>query len=194
MARPGAYVPLSQTNGYVNFIVLKTSAAPREAARLLKDVVAGVDANQGVFFVQSLPDLIDGTIATRRFLLIVLVFFGGAALVLSTLGVYGLISFIAASRTREVGVRIALGATRGSIGRLIVSEGVRLTLFGACAGVAILAVVGRLLSSLLFGVRAFDAAAIGLAIVVLGITTTLAALVPAWRSTRLEPMVALRAE
>ena len=194
VARPGVYVPLSQTNAYVNFIVLKTSAAPREAARLLKDVVAGVDADQGVFFVQSLPDLIDGTIATRRFLFVVLVFFAGAALVLSTLGIYGLISFIAASRTREVGVRIALGATRGSIGRLIVSDGVRLTLLGVCAGVAILAIVGRLLSSLLFGVRAFDAAAIGLAIVILGITTTLAALVPAWRSTRVEPMVALRAE
>jgi ABC-type antimicrobial peptide transport system permease subunit len=104
--------------------------------------------------------------------------------VLSTLGIYGLISFIAASRTREVGVRIALGATRGSIGRLIVTEGVRLTLLGACAGVAILAIVGRLLSSLLFGVRAFDSAAIGLAIVILGITTTLGALIPAWRSTR----------
>jgi ABC-type antimicrobial peptide transport system permease subunit len=77
---------------------------------------------------------------------------------------------------------------------LIVSDGVRLTLLGVCAGVAILAIVGRLLSSLLFGVRAFDAAAIGLAIVILGITTTLAALVPAWRSTRVEPMVALRAE
>jgi ABC-type antimicrobial peptide transport system permease subunit len=124
----------------------------------------------------------------------VLVFFASAALVLSTLGIYGLISFIATSRTREVGVRIALGATRGSIGRLIVSEGVRLTLLGACAGVAILAIAGRLLSGLLFGVRAFDAAAIGLAIVILGITTTLAALIPAWRSTRVEPIVALRAE
>jgi putative ABC transport system permease protein len=194
VSRPGVYVPLSQTNAYVSFIVLKTSAAPREAARLLKDVVAGVDANQGVFFVQSLPDLIDGTIAMRRFLLVVLVFFAGAALVLSTLGIYGLISFIAASRIREVGVRIALGATRASIGRLIVSEGVRLTLLGACAGVAILAIVGRLLSSLLFGVRALDAATIGLAIGILGITTTLAALVPAWRSTRVEPIVALRAE
>jgi putative ABC transport system permease protein len=192
--RPGVFVPLDQTQGYVNFVVLKTSAGPPEASRLLRDVVAGVDANQGVFIIQSLPDLINDTIAARRFLFLVLVFFGGTALVLSALSIYGLIAFIAVSRTREMGIRIALGATRGNIRRLIVSDGVRLTLFGAGAGVLTMALVGRLLSSLLFGVRELDVATIALTITILGITTALAALIPAWRSTRIQPMAAIRTD
>lgn len=193
-ARPGVFVPLNQTTGYVNFVVLKTAAAPPEAAHLLKDVIAGVDPSQGVFLVQSLPDLINGTIAVRRFLFVVLLFFSGAALVLSTLGIYGLISFLAANRTREMGIRIALGASRGSIALLVVSQGVRLTLLGVGTGVVALVMLGDLLSSLLFGVRTFDAATTMLTIVILGITTTLAALIPAWRSMGVEPMAALRTE
>jgi predicted permease len=194
VARPGVYVPLSQTTGYVNFVVLKTSTEPREAAQLLKDAVAGVDSNQGVFFIQSLPDLINDTIATRRFLFTVLVFFAAAALVLSTLGVYGLISFIAASRTREFGIRVALGAARGNIGRLILSQGIRLTLLGEGAGVLASLALGRLLSSLLYDVRSFDAETILLTITILGTATAAAALIPAYRSTRVVAVTALKTE
>lgn len=185
VARPGVFV---------SFVVLRTSATPREAARLLRNTVAAVDPNQGVFFVQSLPDLIDGTIATRRFLFVVLLFFAGSALVLSTLGVYGLISFIATSRMREVGIRIALGATRGSIGRLIVSRGIRLALIGEAVGLFASATLGRLLSSLLYGVRSFDGETLLLTMTILAVTTTVAALIPAYRSTRVQPMTALRTE
>jgi predicted lysophospholipase L1 biosynthesis ABC-type transport system permease subunit len=131
---------------------------------------------------------------TRRFLLVVLVFFAGTALVLSTLGVYGLISFIATSRMREVGIRIALGATRGSIGKLIISQGVRLALLGEGVGLLASAALARLLSSLLYGVRSFDAEILLLTMAVLGMTTTAAAFIPAYRVTRLQPMSALRAE
>jgi predicted permease len=193
-ARPGVFVPLDQTTGYVNFVVVKSSATSQEISRLLKDTVASVDANQGVFFIQSLPDLIADTIAVRRFLFILLAFFGGAALVLSTLGIYGLISFIAASRTREVGIRMTFGATRGSIGRLVVSQGLRLALLGEVAGLLLSAVLGRLLSSLLYGVRSFDGETILFTIVIFGIATTIAALIPAYRSTRVQPMTALRTE
>ncbi len=193
-ARPGVFVPLDQTTGNVNFVVIKTTLAPNQAAELLKNAVAGVDANQGVFFFQSLQSLLSDTIAVRRFLLVVLAFFAVAALVLSTLGIYGLISFIAVSRTREVGIRIALGANKANIGRLIVSEGLRLTLLGVGAGVLLSAAVGRLMSSLLFGVRSFDMETIALAIAVLGLASTIAALIPALRSTRVQPVTALRAE
>jgi putative ABC transport system permease protein len=191
---PGAFVPLDQTTGYVNFVIVKTSATPEQASQLLKDTVAGVDANQGVFFVQSLPDLIADTIAVRRFLFILLAFFGGAALALSTLGIYALISFIAASRTREVGIRIALGATRGNIGRLVVSQGVRLALLGEAAGLIVSVFLTRLLSGLLYQVHAFDVETFVLTVAILAAATTIAALVPAWRSTRVQPMRALRIE
>jgi ABC-type antimicrobial peptide transport system permease subunit len=130
----------------------------------------------------------------RRFVFVLLAFFGGAALALSTLGTYGLISFIATSRAREFGIRMALGATRGSIGRLIVSQGVRLTLLGEGAGVLASAALGRLLASLLYGVRSFDAETALLTIAILGIATATAALIPAYRSTRVQPVTALRTE
>jgi putative ABC transport system permease protein len=194
VARAGVFVPLDQTTGNVNFVVIKSTLAPNQAAQLLKNAVANVDPNQGVFFFQSLQSLVSDTIAVRRFLLVTLAFFAVAALVLSTLGIYGLISFIAISRTREVGIRIALGATKANIGRLIVSEGLRLTLLGVGAGVLLSAAVGLFLSSLLFGVRSFDVETVALTIAVLGLASIIAALIPALRSTRVQPMTALRAE
>jgi predicted permease len=189
---PSSYVPLAQASGYVNFVVIKTQASTAQAAQLLRSAVASVDGDQGVFFVQSFSDLVGGTLAVRRFLFLVLAFFGAAALLLAALGIYGLISFIAASRTREVGIRIALGATRGNIGRLVVAQGIRLILMGLAGGVAAFALVGRLLSSMLYGTPSFDLPTVGVAVAALGSAAALAALIPAWRSTRVEPMTALR--
>lgn len=193
-ARPGVFVPLSQETGWVNFVVVKGPAAPGEAARLLRNAVASVDSNQGVFFAQSMPALIQDSIAIRHFIFIVLMFFGGAALSLSARGIYGLVSFIAASRVREVGIRMALGATRGSIAKLVVFQGIRLTLVVAGAGLIGSTMISRLLSGLLFGVRPFDFETLAFTIGVLGVTTTTAALVPARRSARVQPMQALRTE
>ena len=193
-ARPGVFVPLSQESGWVNFVVVKTPAPPEEAARLLRNAVASVDSNQGVFFAQSMPALMQDSIAIRHFLFLVLMFFGGAALSLSALGLYGLVSFIAASRVREVGIRMALGATRESIAKLVVFQGIRLTLVGAGAGLIGSTMISRLLAGLLFGVRPFDFETLVFTIGVLGVTTTIAALIPARRSARIQPMQALRTE
>jgi putative ABC transport system permease protein len=193
-AYPTAFLPLVQTRGVVNFVVIKTQASTAQAAQLLRSAVENVDADQGVFFVQSYSDLVGDTIAVRRFLFIVLVFFGAAALTLAALGIYGLISFIAVSRTREVGIRMALGATRSDIGRLVVAQGVRLTAAGAGAGVVAFALLGRLASGLLYGVPSFDAATIVFAVAALGSAAAIAALIPAWRSTRVQPVAALRTE
>lgn len=193
-ARPGVFVPIGQSAGYVNFIVVKTSASTRQTERWIKEAVASVDANQGVFFVQSMPQLVGDTIAVRKFLFTVLACFGGAALVLSAFGIYGLISFLAACRIREVGIRMALGATRKNIVGLVVSKGIRLMLIGAVAGVLASAMVARLLAGTLFGVRALDAETLLLAISILAAVGTIAALIPAWRSARVEPMTALRTE
>jgi predicted permease len=194
VARPGVFVPLDQTTGYVNFVVVKTSASTQETARLLKEAVSSVDTNQGVFFIQSLPNLIGDTIAVRQCLFFGLAFFGAAALALSTLGIYGLVTFIATSRTRELGIRMALGATRESLARLVIGQSLRLTVLGVGTGVFASAILGRLLSGLLFGVRTFDLETILLTIAILGSATTIAALLPALRNTRVQPMIALRRE
>ena len=190
--RLSSFVPLAQTTDYVNFVVIKTQASTAQVAQLLRSAVASVDADQGVFFVQSFSDLVGGTIAVRRFLLIVLALFGAAALLLAALGIYGLISFIAASRTREVGIRIALGATRANIGGLVVAQGIRLTLMGLGGGVLAFALLGRLLSSMLYGTPSFDIPTVALAVATLGSAAAIAALIPAWRSTRVQPVTALR--
>jgi putative ABC transport system permease protein len=192
--RPSTFVPLAQTTGYVNFVVVKSHYSTAQVARVLRSTVASVDADQGVFFVQSFSDLTSGTIAVRRFLFQVLAFFGVAALMLAALGIYGLISFIAVSRTREVGIRIALGATRGNIGRLVVAQGIRLTVMGIGGGVLAFAFLGRLLSSMLYGTPSFDIPTVVLAVATLGSVAAIAALIPAWRSTRVQPVTALRTE
>lgn len=192
--RPSCFLPLAQTTGYVNFVVVETHASTAQVAQLLRSAVARVDADQGVFFVQSFSDLVGGTIAVRRFLFIVLAFFGAAALLLSALGIYGLISFIAASRTREMGIRIALGATRGNIGRLVVVHGFRLTVTGIGVGVLAFAFLGRLLSSMLYGTPSFDIPTVVLAVATLGSVAAVAASIPAWHSTRVQPVTALRTE
>jgi putative ABC transport system permease protein len=191
---PSTFLPLAQTTDYVNFVVVKSQDSIAQVAQMLRSAVASVDPDQGVFFVQSFSDLIADTIAVRRFLFLVLAFFGAAALVLAALGIYGLISFIADSRTREVGIRIALGATRGNIGRLVVAQGIRLTLMGLGGGVLAFALIARLLSSMLYGTSSFDIPTVALAVATLGSAAAIAALIPAWRSTRVQPVTALRTE
>jgi putative ABC transport system permease protein len=192
--RPSIYLPLSQGSSGISFLVVKSFASPAETTRLLKRVVAGVDPNQSVYFSETVTQLIQDSIATRRFLFLVMMFFGMAALTLSTLGIYALVSFIAASRVREVGIRMALGATRGRIAWLVIFQGIRLALIGTTAGLVGSLFLSHFIVSLLFGVRPFDLSTLLSAVLVLGGVTTLAALVPAYRSARLEPMQALRTE
>jgi ABC-type antimicrobial peptide transport system permease subunit len=153
-----------------------------------------VDPNQSVFFSQSMSRLIRDVIAVRHFLFEVLVFFGASAVALSAAGIYGLISFIAASKVREVGIRMALGATPARIVSLVVCQSIRLTLVGVVAGRFGLLVLGRSLSSLLFGVRRNDPLTLALTTMLLAAVAILAALGPAFRSALLPPMQALRSE
>ncbi len=192
--RPSMYLPLSQGSSGISFLVVKSSASPAETTRLLKNVVAAVDPNQSVFFAQTVTQLIQDSIATRRLLFQVMMFFAAAALLLSALGIYALVSFLAASRVREVGIRMALGATRERIARLVVFQGMRLVLIGATAGCIGSALLGRFMSGLLFGVSPFDMGTLLSAVLGLAAVNILAVLIPAYRSARLDPIQALRAE
>lgn len=175
-------------------MIVKSRLSPEEAAAAVKNVVSRVDPNQSVFFSQSMSRLIRDVIAVRHFLFVVLVFFGASAVGLSAAGIYGLISFIAASKVREVGIRMALGATPARIVSLVVCQGIRLTLVGVLTGLFGLLVLGRSLSSLLFGVRRNDPLTLALTTMLLAAVAILAALGPAFRSALLRPMQALRSE
>jgi putative ABC transport system permease protein len=191
---PSIYLPLSQGSSGISFLVVKSFASPVETTHLLRRVVAGADPNQSVYFSETVTQLIKDSIATRRFLFLVMMFFGMAALILSTLGIYALVSFLAATRVREVGIRMALGATRGRIAWLVVFQGIRLALIGTTTGWIGSVLLSRFLRSLLFGVSPFDMSTLLSAVLVLAGITTLAALIPAYRSARLDPMQALRTE
>ena len=175
-------------------MIVKSRLSPEEAAAAVKNAVSSVDPNQSVFFSQSMSRLIRDVIAVRHFLFVVLVFFGASAVGLSAAGIYGLISFIAASKVREVGIRMALGATPVRIVSLMVYQSIRLTLIGVLAGLFGSLVLGRSLSSLLFGVRPNDPLTLALTTMLLAAVAILAALGPAFRSALLRPMQALRSE
>ncbi len=192
--RPSIYLPLAQGTSTIGFVVVKSRTTPAETIRLLKSVVAGVDPDQSVFFAETVNQLVQNSIATRRFLFLVMMFFAAAAVLLCGLGIYALVSFLAASRVREVGIRMALGATRGRIGWLVVFQGIRLALIGITAGCIGSVLLSRFLKSLLFGVSPFDMSTLLSAVLGLAGITILAALIPAYRSARLDPMQALRTE
>jgi ABC-type antimicrobial peptide transport system permease subunit len=126
--------------------------------------------------------------------MLLLVVFAGIALVLATVGLYGVIAYSVSQRTREMGIRLALGARRAAVLRLVMSQGARLTIAGVVVGLLGAAGLTRLMASMLYGVRAFDPLTFGLVGVALGLVAVFATYLPARRATRVDPVVALRAE
>ena len=137
---------------------------------------------------------VDGSLAARNFQLHLLLAFAACALVLAALGIYGGVAYSALQRTRELGIRIALGAQPAQIYRLILEDGITPVLIGTLAGVALAALAARAISGLLFGVGGFNIGIAAAAAAVLLVTGGLASLLPAIRATRIDPVQALRAE
>jgi putative ABC transport system permease protein len=193
-ARPQLYLSAAQYPNQAMALAVRTRKDPLQLVRPLRAAVHGVDADQPVSDVMTMDQMIDQSLAGRRFNLILLGLFAGLALVLAAVGIYGVMAYSVAQRTREIGLRMALGARRRTVLALVVREAGLLTLAGLAAGLILSLLATRLLASLLFGVAATDpltlaAVASGLALVSLG-----AAYVPGQRATRVDPMVALRAD
>jgi putative ABC transport system permease protein len=135
-----------------------------------------------------------GWLAERRFLLLLVGVFAAAALALAAIGIYGIVAYSVARRTQEIGIRVALGAQRGDVLRMILGEGARMALIAVVIGIVASAAVTRLMASLLFGVSATDPATFAAVAILLGAVTIVASYVPARRATRVDPIVALRYE
>ena len=144
--------------------------------------------------VEPLVETVSQSVAQRRFTMLVLGAFAAVALVLATVGVHGVLSYTVAERNREIGIRMALGADRRSVGRLVVGQGARLALGGLGIGVLASVGVSRLLSALLYGVRPGDPATLAGVALALGGVALLASWLPARRASRVDPMVVLREE
>lgn len=160
----------------------------------IKNAIWSVDSEQPIVRIALMDDLLAASAAQRRFVLILFEAFGLVALVLAATGIYGVLAGSVSERTREIGVRSALGASRRSIIALVIRQGMTLTALGALIGLMGAAAASRALATMLFGVSRIDPLSYLGVIVLLAIISVIASAVPAWRAARIDPMVALRYE
>jgi len=156
--------------------------------------VQAIDPNLPVFAARTLAANAGAATFQQRMAGSLLSIFGGLAIVLAAVGLYGVLAFIVSRRTREIGVRMALGATRSSVFRLVVGHGLRLTVIGAAIGIAAAFGIAKGLSSILFGVEVHDPVTLAGATAILLLCATAACLIPAVRATRVDPVRALKYE
>jgi putative ABC transport system permease protein len=175
-------------------LVVETEVAARSIQGAIEHEIHEIDPQLPVENVHTLAELRADTVGPERFRTILVSLFAGLALALSAIGIYGVLSYSVARRTREMGLRMSLGARTGDVLRLVIRQGMTLTLVGVAIGIALSALATGLLSSLLFEVSPTDPATFAGVSLVLSLVALLACLVPAWRATRADPVIALRTE
>jgi putative ABC transport system permease protein len=191
------YVPSEQWDAHADrarWLVVRARGEAAAFAAAITAAVWSVDKDQPIARITTLDSLVERSEAKRRFALVIFEAFASAALLLAAIGLYGLLSASVAERTREIGVRAALGASRRDILVLIVSQGMALVAIGSVAGIAAGAVASRTLVTLLFGVSPLDPATYGAVVALLAAVALVACSVPAGRATRVDPAVTLRSE
>jgi predicted permease len=188
---PTVYVPL--TGGGAHF-ELRTATDPAALIPAVREVVKRVDNNLPVFRVKTQKESIEQLLEKPRVIAQLSTFFAALALVLGCIGLYGLISYEVARRTREIGIRMALGAERSDVLRMVVGQGIKLTLIGVGVGVACALALTRFLASLLYGVKPTDPFTFIAVSLILIAVALLACYIPARRASKVDPMVALRYE
>jgi len=187
-----AYAPLAQTRLGTLALVVKTTGEPESMASTVRSVIREIDPQLAVFGIEPLEETLANTLGEPRFMMQLLVLFAVLAAVLAAVGVHGVLTYVVAQRTREIGVRVTLGATAGGVTRLVVGQGLRLVLIGLAGGLAMTLVLTRGLAGLLFGVSALDPATLVTVVGVFGLVAAVSIWLPARRAVRLDPLVALR--
>ncbi|HEV2205588.1 MAG TPA: ABC transporter permease [Candidatus Acidoferrales bacterium] len=175
-------------------VVLRTKGDPTAVMAPVRRAVDEIDPREVVYAVQTMDEVVANSFAARRFSMILLGVFAGLALVLSCVGIYGVISYLVGQRTHEIGVRMALGAQHEDVLRLILGHGARMALIGVAIGVIASLGLTRLMAGELFGVTAHDPLTFSAVAIVLVVVALLASYIPARRAMRVDPLVALRHE
>jgi putative ABC transport system permease protein len=190
----GVYVSNDQSAVYSMVLSVRASVNPLTLQTPITAAIRSVNKDQAISDVRTVDQIRDQSMGGRRLMSVLLGTFSAVALVLAGIGIYGVISYNVAQRTREMGIRAALGASERSLLRLILDRGVRLTIIGLAIGLAGAIALTRLLATLLFGVGARDPATMVSVALILAGVAIMASYLPARRATRVDPVVALRYE
>jgi predicted permease len=191
LPRPFFYVPMRQSSMGVN-IQIRTPLGPETMAKVLVREIHAIDTNLAPGEVITMQEQVDRTTATQRIAVSMLGVFGGLALLLATIGLYGVMSYTVSQSTRELGLRMALGAGVPNLLRLVMSQGLALTFIGVVFGTVAALTMAKLIANLLYKVSPRDPLAFGVALLVMTIASTAACFLPAWRATQTDPVRALR--
>ena len=192
---PETYVPYRQAT-YVRSmdIMVRTAGDPSAILGAIPKLIADLDRTQPVYDVQTLEQALAGSVAPRRFNLLLLGIFGAAALLLAVVGIYGVMGYAVAQRRQEIGVRIALGACPGEVVRMVVRQGRAVAAVGIAEGAVAALGLTRVMASLLYEVAPTDSPTFGVVCSVLAAAAFLACCLPALRASKVDPVVALRYE
>jgi putative ABC transport system permease protein len=191
-AQPEIYVPIAQSPFSPMFIVLRTANDPEAMANTVRRCVAAIDKNDPIYNVRTLDQYFANSLLLPRLVTGLLSGFAGLALLLACIGVYGVVSYVTSQRTHEIGIRVALGAHRRDILRMVVGEGLGPILLGLVIGIGIALKAMRVLSSLIFGLTPRDPATFVAVSLVLAGIAVIAAYIPAERAAKLDPTISLR--
>jgi putative ABC transport system permease protein len=175
-------------------LVIRVSSDPLGLVAPIRQQIRALDANLPVSQVRTMHDVVGATMATSTFTGFLLAAFAGMALTLAAIGIYGVLSYLVSRRTREIGIRVAIGAGRAQVLSMVLRSGLTLALTGVVLGLVVAALATRLMSTLLHDVSALDPATYVAVGIGLSLVAVVASLVPAWRATRLNPVIALKAE
>jgi predicted permease len=175
-------------------LVVKTTVPPASLAGPLREAVRAVDRGRPLYRVMTMDEVVDGSLADRRLNLVLLGLFAGVAVVLTAVGLYGVIAYLVAQRTREMGIRMALGARAGDVVGLVMRQGMRLAALGVALGLVAAVALTRVMAGLLYGVAPRDPVTFGAVAALLAAVALLATYVPARRASRADPMLAIRSE
>jgi putative ABC transport system permease protein len=192
------YVPYRQVTDWPYFsprdLAIRTSGNPSNLVGSVRQIIREVDPDQPISNIATMSEVLGVEAEQRRMGMIMLAAFAGLALLLASLGIYGVLAYFVTQHTNEIGVRIALGANRRNILALVLKKGMSLTLLGVAIGLAVAFALTRLMSSLLFGVNASDPLTFVVVPLLLSLVALLACWIPARRATKVDPMIALRYE
>jgi predicted permease len=188
------YIPFAQAPSTIGVLLVRTSGDPMQAAPSVRQAIQATDAQLAVYGVEPFTATVMASEGQRRFAVLVLGVFAVVTIALALIGIHGVVSYVAAQRTREIGIRLALGATRGSVITMVIRGGLGLALTGIVVGLLGAMAGSRLLSGLLFGVSSFDPLTFVLVPLVVVLATLAATWLPAQRAARAAPLSAIRSE